>query len=230
MTRLTAYVSALVALDLALFSAIVPLLPQLSDQLDLTKVQSGLLLGAYSGAVLVTAVPVGHLADRVGMRNVNVAGSMLMCAATAAFAVGSSFDVLFAARVAQGAASAVAWSAGLAWLAARTPEHRRGAGISIANASATGGMIAGPVLGGVVAGAIGTRTTFLAVAACSLLLAVWGAFEPDARAPAERESSFLPALRAAAAERLIAVSFILILLVAVIGGTLQVLMPLHLGA
>ena len=31
-TRLTAYVSALVALDLALFSAIVPLLPQLSDQ------------------------------------------------------------------------------------------------------------------------------------------------------------------------------------------------------
>jgi hypothetical protein len=89
-------------------------------------------------------------------------------------------------------------------------------------------MIAGPVLGGVVAGAIGTRSTFLALAACSLLLAVWGAFEPDARAPAERESSFLPALRVAAAERLIAVSFILILLVAVIGGTLQVLMPLHL--
>ena len=229
-TRLTAYVSALVALDLALFSAIVPLLPQLSDQLDLTKVQSGLLLGAYSGAVLVTAVPIGHLADRLGMRNVNVAGSLLVCAATATFAVGSSFELLFAARVAQGVGSAVAWSAGLAWLAARTPEHRRGTGISIANASATGGMIAGPVLGGVVAGAIGTRTTFLALAACSLLLAVWGAFEPDARAPAERESSFLPALRAAAAERLIAVSFILILLVAVIGGTLQVLMPLHLGA
>ena len=153
MTRLTAYVSALVALDLALFSAIVPLLPQLSDQLDLTKVQSGLLLGAYSGAVLVTAVPIGHLADRLGMRNVNVAGSLLVCAATATFAVGSSFELLFAARVAQGVGSAVAWSAGLAWLAARTPEHRRGAGISIANASATGGMIAGPVLGGVVAGA-----------------------------------------------------------------------------
>ena len=230
MTRLTAYVSALVALDLALFSAIVPLLPQLSARLDLTKVQSGLLLGAYSGAVLVTAVPIGHLADRLGMRNVNVAGSLLVCAATATFAVGSTFELLFGARVAQGIGSAVAWSAGLAWLAARTPEHRRGAGISIANASATGGMIAGPVLGGVVAGAIGTRSTFLALAFCSLLLAVWGVFEPDARAPAERESSFLPALRAAAAERLIAVSFILILLVAVIAGTLQVLMPLHLGA
>jgi MFS family permease len=73
-TLLTAYVSALVALDLALFSAIVLLLlllllllpPQLSDQLHLTKVLSGLLLGAYRGAVLVTAVPPGHLADRVG--------------------------------------------------------------------------------------------------------------------------------------------------------------------
>ena len=229
MTRLTAYVSALVALDLALFSAIVPLLPQLSDRLDLTKVQSGLLLGAYSGAVLVTAVPLGHLADRIGMRNVNVAGSLLMCAATAAFAVGSSFEVLFAAPRRPGRRLGRGLERGPGVAGRSHPRARRGAGISIANASATGGMIAGPVLGGVVAGAIGTRSTFLALAACSLLLAVWGAFEPDARAPAERESSFLPALRAAAAERLIAVSFIVILLVAVIGGTLQVLMPLHLG-
>ena len=119
--RLTAYVSALVALDLALYSAIVPLLPHLAHQLDLSKVQSGLLLGAYSGAVVVSAVPVGHLADRVGTRSVTVAGSLLMAAATAAFAVSDSFAMLFTARIAQGLASAIAWSAGLAWLAAGRP-------------------------------------------------------------------------------------------------------------
>jgi len=71
-TRLTAYVSALVALDLALFSAIVPLLPQLSDRLDLTKVQSGPHAGDRTAYALLAvlsfgaAAAIGHLAR--GMR------------------------------------------------------------------------------------------------------------------------------------------------------------------
>jgi len=47
--------------------------------------------------------------------------------------------------------------------------------------------------------------------------------------PGAREASFTPALRAAGSEPLIATSLVLILLVATVGGTLQVLMPLHLG-
>jgi MFS family permease len=228
--RLTAYISALVALDLALWSAIVPLLPHLAHHLGLSKVESGLLLGGFSGAVLLAAVPVGHLADRIGMRTVTVAGSLLMAAATFLFAFAGGFPALFAARVAQGIASAVAWSAGLAWLAARAPEERRGSSIAIANASATGGMIAGPLLGGAVASAAGTRATFVAAACVSLALAGIGLTESDARAHEERESSFGPALRAAGSEPLIAVSLMLVLLVALVGGTLQVLMPLHLGS
>jgi MFS family permease len=224
------YVSLLVMLDLALFSAIVPLLPHFADQLHLSKLQSGVLLGAYSAAVVVAAVPVGHLADRVGMRTVTIAGSLLMAIATTAFALGDSYGVLVAARLAQGLASAVAWSAALAWLAGGAPENRRGTEIGYANASATGGMVAGPILGGAVAGALGVRDTFLIAAAASLLLAVWGAFEPDARPSELRESSMRPALRAAVSEPLITVSLIVIALVALVGGTLQVLIPLHLGA
>ena len=229
MRRLTVYVALLVMLDLALFSAIVPLLPQFAERLDLSKLQTGVLLGAYSAAVVVAAVPVGHLADRVGMRTVTIAGSLLMAAATAAFAVGDSYLVLVAARLAQGLASAVAWSAALGWLAGAVPENRRGTEIGYANAAATGGMVAGPILGGAVAGALGIRETFLIVAAGSVLLAVWGAFQPDARSVEHREPSMRPALRAAVSEPLIAVSLIVIVLVALVGGTLQVLIPLHLG-
>jgi predicted MFS family arabinose efflux permease len=152
-----------------------------------------------------------------------------MAAATSVFAIGDSFAVLVVARIAQGLASAIAWSAGLAWLAERTPAERRGAAISVANASATGGMIAGPLLGGAVASAVGQRETFLGAAAVSLLLAAWGLTERDTRAREERETSFRPAIRAAATEQLISVSLALIALVALVGGTLQVLMPLHLG-
>jgi MFS family permease len=227
--RLTVYVALLVMLDLALFSAIVPLLPQFAERLDLSKLQTGVLLGAYSAAVVVAAVPVGHLADRVGMRTVTIAGSLLMAAATAAFAVGDSYLVLVAARLAQGLASAVAWSAALGWLAGAVPENRRGTEIGYANAAATGGMVAGPILGGAVAGALGIRETFLIVASVSVLLAVWGAFQPDAPPAEHREPSMRPALRAAVSEPLITVSLIVIVLVALVGGTLQVLIPLHLG-
>src|SRR5438876_6714972 len=229
MRRLTVYVSLLVMLDLALFSAIVPLLPQFAERLALSKLETGVLLGAYSGAVVVAAVPVGHLADRIGMRTVTIAGSLLMAAATAAFALGDSYLVLVAARLAQGLASAVAWSAALGWLAGAVPEHRRGTEIGYANASATGGMVAGPILGGAVAGALGVRETFLIVAAASLLMAVWGAFEASPSAVQHREPSMRPALRAAVSEPLITVSLIVIVLVALVGGTLQVLIPLHLG-
>ena len=230
MTRLNAYVCGLVAIDLALFSAIVPLLPDISGRLGLSKVESGVLLGAFSLAVVVSSVPVGYLGDRAGMRTVTVAGSLLTAVATALFAVGGSFPVLVIARAGQGVGSAVAWSAGLAWLAARTPVERRGAAISLANASATGGMIAGPLLGGAVASAVGVRAAFLGAAAVSLGLAAWGLTEADARAHAGRETSLRPAIRGAARDSWIAVSLGLIVLVALVGGTLQVLMPLHLGA
>ena len=46
--------------------AIVPLLPEFSDWLGLSKTQAGFIVAAYSGAVLLFSFPVGRLADRVG--------------------------------------------------------------------------------------------------------------------------------------------------------------------
>src|SRR5581483_9916758 len=137
MRRLVLLLSILLILDLAMFSAIVPLLPRYADSLGLSKPQVGLLVAAYSAAVVTMAVPMGHLADRVGMRRMTVAGSLLMAAATAALALAGSFPILVAARVSQGTAGAIAWSAGLAWLAARAPIERRGTYIGWANAAAT---------------------------------------------------------------------------------------------
>jgi MFS transporter, DHA1 family, solute carrier family 18 (vesicular amine transporter), member 1/2 len=228
--RLTVFVSVIVALDLALYSAIVPLLPQFADVHHLSKLQSGLLFGSFSFSVLLFAVPVGHLADRVGRKRVTVGGSVLMAVSTAGFALSESFPMLLTTRVIQGVASAIAWSAALAWLAEATPEERRGTEIGFANAAATAGMVAGPLLGGAVASAVGVRESFLGAAALSAALAMWGLTQPDAATGDTRERNFMPAVRAAASEPMIAASLVVVMLVAVVGGTLQVLMPLHLGA
>jgi MFS family permease len=63
--RLIALVSLLVAVDLTMWSAIVPLLPHYRSELGLTKVESGWLVAAFSLAVVAVAIPVGHLADRI---------------------------------------------------------------------------------------------------------------------------------------------------------------------
>jgi MFS family permease len=228
MRRMITLVSAMVLLDLATFSAIVPLLPELSGTLDLSKSEAGIVVAAYSAAIVGLSVPAGHLADRIGARRMSIAGTLLMAAATAGLAVADSFGLLLASRFGQGAASCIVWSAGLAWLAARAPEEERGRAISWANACATAGMIAGPLLGGAVTEAFGVRATFMGVAVVCLALAAWAAFEPGAAPGGHRESGMRPALRAAAGDRLIGISLLVILLVSIVGGALQVLLSLQL--
>ena len=228
--RLIALVSLLVAVDLTLWSAIVPLIPHYRSELGLTKVESGWLVAAFSLAVVLVAVPVGHLADRIGARRVVAVGGAAMAAATLGLGFAGSFWLLLAARAVQGVGDAAVWGAGVAWVAARAPADRRGEAVSFSNAAAVSGVIAGPFVGGIATSTFGIRPTFAAVAAVSLALAAWALFEPDAQAEPERHVSVRAAVAAAFSESLILASVVMILAVSVIGGALQVLVPLHLSA
>jgi len=228
--RLIALVSLLVALDLMLWSAIVPLIPHYRAELGLTKVESGWLLAAFSLAVVVVAIPVGHLADRIGARRVVAAGGAAMAVATLGLGFAGSFWVLLAARAVQGVGDAAVWGAGVAWVAARAPAERRGEAVSFSNAAAVAGVIAGPFVGGIATSTFGIRPTFSVLAAVSLALAGWALLEPDAQADPDRHVGVRPAIAAAFSESLILASVVMILAVSVIGGALQVLVPLHLSA
>jgi len=228
--RLIALVSLLVAVDLTLWSAIVPLIPHYRAELGLTKVESGWLVAAFSLSVVVVAIPVGHLADRIGARRVVAAGGAAMAAATLGLGFAGSFRLLRAARAVQGVGDAAVWGAGVAWVAARAPADRRGQAVSYSNAAAVAGVIAGPFVGGIATSTFGIEATFSVVAAISLALAAWALFEPDAQADPGRHVHVRAAIAAAFSESLILASVVMILAVAVIGGALQVLVPLHLSS
>ncbi|HEX2376807.1 MAG TPA: MFS transporter [Gaiellales bacterium] len=230
MRRLIALVSLLVAVDLTLWSAIVPLIPHYRSELGLTKVESGWLVGAFSIAVVAVAIPVGHLADRIGARRVVAGGAAAMAAATLGLGFAGSFWLLLAARAVQGVGDAAVWGAGVAWVAAQAPADRRGQAVSFSNAAAITGVIAGPFVGGIVTSTFGIRETFSVVAGVSLGLAGWALIEPDVRAAPERRVGVRAAVRAAFSEALILASVAMILAVSVIGGALQVLVPLRLAA
>jgi MFS family permease len=230
MRRLIVLVCALVVCDLMLWSAVVPLLPHYRDELGLSTLQTGWILAAFSLAVVVFSVPVGHLADRFGARLVTGIGTVLMAGATVGLALASSFPELMAARLLQGAADATVWGAGLAWVAGRAPVERRGEAVGYAQVAATFGIILGPFVGGVLTSAVGIRPTFLGMSAILAVLLVGVVLEPDSRIEAHRRVSMRSALRTSLRESLITASVIMILVVAVVGGALQLLVPLHLSS
>jgi MFS family permease len=102
--------------------------------------------------------------------------------------------------------------------------------VGYAQVAATLGVIAGPFIGGVVTTTFGIRATFLGMTALFVILLALIAVEPDARMEEERRTSMAWALRASLGESLITASVGMILVVALVGGALQLLVPLHLSS
>ena len=218
-----------VFLDALLLFAIVPLLPQYVRDLDMSKTQAGLAVGAYSGAVLVGSPIVGHWSARIGARRLTIFGVALLAVATLALAEVSSFAGLFGVRVGQGLSSAVSWTAGMAWLSEASPPSERGRVLGAAMSFASIGTLVGPVVGGILGSAYGVKVPFvvLGLAAAGLLTVACLAAPP---APEAAEPVPFRALaRTLRESRLVLAALVVMTLVATVSGTLDTLVPLRMG-
>ncbi|HEV3001096.1 MAG TPA: MFS transporter [Solirubrobacteraceae bacterium] len=221
--RLLVLVSAIVLVDVAFFSAITPLLPHYSDELDLTKGEAGVLAGAYAAGTLIAALPAGWIASRIGPRTTVLYGLALLAGACVAFGFAERYELLVGARFVQGVGGAASWAAGMAWLLGVAPRERRGAVIGTALGFAIAGAFGGPVLGAV-AEASSPAFVFSAVAVIAAVLAagVLATPPPPTTEPAA-------GLRGALAERRVRMGAWLTTLPAVFFGTVNVLTSLRLN-
>jgi predicted MFS family arabinose efflux permease len=144
---------------------------------------------------------------------------------TAAFGVADEAWQLDLARFLQGLASAFSWTGALAWLVAAALPGKRGTLIGQAFAAAVAGALFGPVMGGI-ASVTSIGWTFGAVALASLGVAAWAAVTP---AVTPEEPQGLGTLVAALRDRHILLSVWLVILPALLFGTLGVLGPLRLS-
>ncbi len=228
MRRQPRAVYLVVFLDALLMFAIVPLLPAYVRDLHLSKTEVGLVVGIYSGAVLVGSVPVGYLAARVGARRLTIFGVALLAAATFGCAFAGGFWGLLTARIGQGLSSAVSWTAGMAWLSEASGPNVRGRVLGTAMSFATVGTLIGPVIGGVLGGAYGLRVPFVLLGIATLVLTLVVARAPAAPAgPAPVGVGEL--VRAVGGSRTMVAALSVMLLVAVVSGTIDTLVPLRLG-
>ena len=61
-----------------LFGALIPLVPAYVDDFDLSKLQAGLLVGAFGAGAVLGGIPGGIVAGRVGPKNAVISGLLLL--------------------------------------------------------------------------------------------------------------------------------------------------------
>ena len=142
----------IVLVDLIGFGVIIPLLPFYAEQFRASPAVVTLVMAVYSLAQLFAAPLWGRLSDRVGRRPVLMVS--MAGAALSYLVLGFAHDlwVLFAARAFCGAMAGNI-SAAFAYVADVTTPENRARGMGMIGAAYGLGFIAGPALGGILAGA-----------------------------------------------------------------------------
>jgi DHA1 family L-arabinose/isopropyl-beta-D-thiogalactopyranoside export protein-like MFS transporter/DHA1 family inner membrane transport protein len=228
--RLVPVIYSIIFLDAMLQFALVPLLPDYADELGLSKTQAGIVVATYSAVVLFVALPVGRLTDRIGARKLTIFGTALLAVSTAAFGLADGFETLLAARVGQGLSSAISWTAGLAWLAGAARAEERGKVLGASMAVGNAGALLGPVIAGPLGQWLGIRAPFLMFAGVATVLAVWSTMPAEARGRAQEAVSLRRLASLSKRSRPLAAGVLIMVVVAVVSGALETLVPLSLGS
>lgn len=218
----------LIFLNAMQFATMFALAPTFKDALDLSKVETGLIFTVSGVATMLTAVPIGLAADRIGARPVALAGAVLCSAALVLQGLAPDLLLLLVARIGIGAGFAAVLSAGPTWIADSASDARRPSAVAAIIPIAGFGALVGPAVGGVLADAFGRAVPLLifsaliAVNVGVLLLCPRGGSAPHGHDP------FLRTI-AAGRRSLIVMTAVLLML---LGGTTEavssVLVPLQL--
>jgi predicted MFS family arabinose efflux permease len=176
MRRITLAVRLSLFCDATLYLVLVPLIPYYADRFGLSKLDAGLVLAALPVTIMLTSVPLGILANRIGFRRAVIGGNAAFAVATVAFAFAPDVASLVIARSLQGLASAITWTATIAWLTANTPVAERGQAVGTAMGVVSFGAVAGPAIGAL-GGASSPALAFLVVAVIAVvaMAAAWRA-------------------------------------------------------
>jgi MFS family permease len=207
------------------YSALTPLLPSFSADLELSKAQVGLLVAAYAVGLSLAAIPVGMMSARVGVKESALGGLAVLAVTSIAFGAVNDYAALVGIRLVQGAAGAACWASGLAWLVDAAPRERRGALIGLFVSAGAAGQIIGPAVGAL-AQVEGRLGVFIGLAGLASLLAVLGARHPG---PTARVPFSLGAIRAAHTSGPVLASQVMVGLPGFLLGTIGVLGPLKLS-
>jgi len=140
-------------------------LPSVAVAIGAAATQLTWIADAYTVALAALVLPMGALGDRLGRRNVLLAGTVVFGAGAAVGAAASSASVLIVARAVMGLGAAMIMPGTLSTITAVFPSEERARAVGIWSGFAVSGSILGMLLSGALLEQFSWVSTFVAAAA-----------------------------------------------------------------
>ena len=223
-------VGALVFFDMVLWFAVAPLLPGWEESLGLSKAQSGIVVGAYSAAVLLASVPAGQPRRQVRPAARDDRRDAAVRDRRAAACVRRLLRR--ARRPAASRPASSARSRGRPRSPGRSaalPPARRGRTAALINAGLPIGAIAGPLFGGPFVDLVGQKVAMGSLGAIVLVLAAVASREPEVGGATHERVPLLDSIRTVSRDSWLLSANVALVVLAIVGTTMQTLGSLHLA-
>jgi MFS family permease len=125
----------------------------------------GAVIAGFAVGRLVSDVPAGFLADKMGISRTMCLGLAVLVASSLVAAVAPSYWILLSARILEGVGSAIYVSAAIAFVLLASEASRRGTAMGTYQSILMTGPIVGPIAGAPVAAYFGLNAPYFAFAA-----------------------------------------------------------------
>ncbi len=212
-------VSGLLALATAAFITILTealpagLLPQMSDDLDVSPTLVGQLVTAYAVGSLLAAIPLTAATQGVRRRPLLLCAIAGFTVANTVTALSADYAVTLVARVIAGVSAGLLWALVAGYAARMAPEHLKGRAIAIAMVGTPLALALGIPAGTFIGAVLSWRTAFLGMSLMTLLLIGWVLWQvPDfAGQPAERRAGFRQVFRLPGVRPILLVTLLFVL-------------------
>ena len=151
---------------------VIPVLPTLMNEMNLTGTIVGYLTAAFAIAQLIVSPFAGKAVDKFGRKIMIVMGLFIFGFSELLFAIGESVEVLFISRIFGGISAAFIMPAVTAFIADITTLQTRSKALGYMSAAISTGFIIGPGIGGFLAD-FGTRVPFYFAGVLGIIAAIF---------------------------------------------------------
>ncbi|KJA29370.1 hypothetical protein HYPSUDRAFT_32786 [Hypholoma sublateritium FD-334 SS-4] len=153
-----------IAVDLTVYSIIIPVMPFQLERLGYTDVSSltGWLLFSFSAGLVLSTIPIALLSERYNSRQQPlVLGLVILTGSQIMLMEAPNYPVMCIARILQGVGSSMVWVVGLALLCDTAPPSTVALHIGFAMSGLSVGLVIGPAVGGALYDRFGYRGPFV---------------------------------------------------------------------
>ncbi|KAF8203168.1 MFS general substrate transporter [Pholiota molesta] len=153
-----------IAVDLLVYSIIIPVMPFHLERLGYSNVSSlsGWLLFAYSAGLVISTIPIAMLSERYNARKWPlIFGLLVLTGSQILLMEAPNYPVMCVARIIQGFGSSMVWVVGLALLCDSAPPSTVGLQLGVAMIGLSVGLVIGPAVGGALYTHFGYRGPFI---------------------------------------------------------------------